>query len=61
VLWAHARGAAADSGNALTTQYDPRSPLAAVIPTRAWTPATQVSVAVRSPMPLSEDRLLSSP
>ena len=60
-LWAHARGAAADSGNALTTQYDARSPLDAVIPTRAWTPKTQVSVAVRSPVPLSEDHLLSPP
>jgi GNAT superfamily N-acetyltransferase len=60
-LWADARGAAADSGNALTTQYDARSPLAAVIPTRAWTPKTQVSVAVRSPVPLSEDHLLSPP
>jgi GNAT superfamily N-acetyltransferase len=60
-LWAHARGAATDSGNAVTTQYDQRGPLAAVTPTRAWTPKTQVSVAVRSPTPLSEDRLLSPP
>jgi GNAT superfamily N-acetyltransferase len=60
-LGAHARGAAAESGNALTTQYDARSPLNAVIPTRAWTPKTQVSVAVRSPVPLAEDHLLSPP
>jgi GNAT superfamily N-acetyltransferase len=60
-LWRHAGSAASDTSNAVTTQYDPRGALGAVVPTRTWTPKTQISVAVRSPTPLSEDRVLSPP
>jgi GNAT superfamily N-acetyltransferase len=60
-LWAHAVSAAAETGNALSTQYDQRGPLHEVIRARPWTPKGRASVAVRSPVPLSEDRLLSPP
>jgi GNAT superfamily N-acetyltransferase len=61
VLWAHARALATESGNAIGTQFDARSPLRKFLPLKPWTPKGQVSVAVRSPVRLSEDRLLSPP
>jgi len=60
-LWANARAASARSGNAIGIQFDPRGPLRKLIPLRPWTPKGQVSVAVRSPVRLSEDRVLSPP
>jgi GNAT superfamily N-acetyltransferase len=60
-LWAYAGSTAAETGNAVSTQYDQRGPLHEVIRARPWTPKGRASVAVRSPVPLSEDRLLSPP
>jgi GNAT superfamily N-acetyltransferase len=60
-LWAHARFAAAEAGNAISAQFDPRGPLAQLIPVRPWTTKGSVTVAVRSPVTLSEDRLLAPP
>ena len=60
-LWAHARSAAAESGNAVSTQLAPRGPLRKFVPLRPWTPQGELSIAVRSPVPLSEDRPLSAP
>jgi predicted N-acetyltransferase YhbS len=60
-LWRHAQSAAAESGNAIGTQLDPRGPLRKFVPMRPWTVKAEISVAVRSPVPLSEDRLLSAP
>ena len=60
-LWTHARAIAAEGGNAIGTQYDARSPLRKLVPLKPWTPKGQVSVAVRSPVHLSEDRILSPP
>jgi hypothetical protein len=60
-LWAHARSASAASGNAVSTQFDLRCPLRKLIPVRPWTPKATASVAVRSPLRLSEKRVLSPP
>lgn len=60
-LWAHARSAAAEAGNSISAQFDPRGPLAQLIPVRPWTTKGSVTVAVRSPVTLSEDRLLAPP
>jgi Acetyltransferase (GNAT) family len=60
-LWAHARSAAAEAGNSISAQFDPRGPLAELIPVRPWTTKGSVTVAVRSPVTLSEDRLLAPP
>jgi len=60
-LWAHARVAAASVGNSLTTQFDPRGPLRHLVPVRPWTVKGKLAVAVRSPVRLSEERLLAPP
>jgi GNAT superfamily N-acetyltransferase len=60
-LWKHACSLSAASGNAIGTQFDTRGPLGKVFPLRPWTPKGEISVAVRSPVPLDEDRLLSPP
>jgi hypothetical protein len=60
-LWACACSEAAESGNAVGTHFDPRSPLRKFVPVRPWTPKGELSVAVRSPVRLSEDRLLAAP
>jgi GNAT superfamily N-acetyltransferase len=60
-LWASARSLAAETGNALGVQFDPRGPLAPLFEVRPWTPKGQLSVAVRSPVRLDEDRLLAAP
>lgn len=58
-LWGHARSLAAETGNAIGTQFDRRGPLSKVLPVRPWTPKAALTVAVRSPVRLSEDRLLA--
>jgi hypothetical protein len=60
-LWQHACSLSAASVNAIGTQFDTRGPLRKVFPLRPWTPKGEVSVAVRSPVPLDEERLLSPP
>ena len=60
-LWASARSLAAESGNAIGVQLDSRSPLAKVFRVRPWTPKGQLTLAVRSPVRLDEDRLLAAP
>jgi GNAT superfamily N-acetyltransferase len=60
-LWAHARSAAADAANSVSAQFDPRGPLADLIRVRPWTTKGTVAVAVRSPVRLSEERLLAPP
>lgn len=59
-LWRHAGSAAAESGNAVGTQLDPRGPLRKFVPLKPWTIKGELSLAIRSPVPLSEDRLLSA-
>jgi GNAT superfamily N-acetyltransferase len=61
VLWAYVCSAAAESGNAIGTSLDPRGPLRKFVPLRPWTPKAEISLAIRSPVPLSEERLLSAP
>jgi GNAT superfamily N-acetyltransferase len=60
-LWAHARSAAAEAGNSISAQFDPRGPLAQLIPVRPWTTKGSVTIAVRAPVTLSEERLLAPP
>lgn len=60
-LWASARSMAAESGNAMGLQLDPRNPWAKVVRIRPWTPKGQLTLAVRSPVRLDEDRLLAPP
>jgi predicted N-acetyltransferase YhbS len=60
-LWAHARYAASGSGNVIGLQFDPRSPVAGLVRVRPWTPKAQLTLAVRSPVRLSEERLLAAP
>jgi GNAT superfamily N-acetyltransferase len=60
-LWAHARSLASEAGNAIGTTFDARSPLRALVPVRPWTPKAKSAIAVRSPVRLSEDRLVSPP
>ena len=57
----HGRGADEYDLLGLADVLDPRGPLRTVIPVRPWTPQGQLSVAVRSPVPLSEERLLAAP
>lgn len=60
-LWAHARSLAAEAGNAVSMQFDPRTAIREVVRPRPWTPKGRVAVAVRSPVTLAEERLLSPP
>jgi len=60
-LWRHACTISAATVNAIGTQFDTRGPLRKVFPLRPWTPKGEISVAVRSPVPLDEERLLSPP
>ncbi|MBA3717825.1 MAG: GNAT family N-acetyltransferase [Actinobacteria bacterium] len=60
-LWAYGRSAAAGTSNAIGTQFDPRGPLGQLVPMRPWTVKGRLAVAVRSPVRLSEDRLLAPP
>jgi hypothetical protein len=60
-LWRHASSLSAATGTAIGTQFDTRGPLRKIFPLRPWTPKGEISIAVRSPVRLSEDRLLSPP
>jgi GNAT superfamily N-acetyltransferase len=60
-LWAFARAKAAERTNTVGTRFDPRGPLSAVINVRPWTPKGKIAIAVRSPVTLDEERLLSPP
>jgi GNAT superfamily N-acetyltransferase len=60
-LWRHACSLSAATGNAIGTQFDTRGPLRKIFPLKPWTPKGEISVAVRSPVKLDEDRLLSPP
>jgi GNAT superfamily N-acetyltransferase len=60
-LWEYARAQGGEHANSLSTQFDPRGPLSAVVRVKPWTPKGKAVVAVRSPVPLDEERLLSPP
>lgn len=60
-LWEHARFLAGGTGNAVGTQFDERSPVAQIVQVKPWAPKGKLSVAVRSPVELSEETLLSPP
>ena len=60
-LWRHAGSLSTATGNVIGTQFDTRGPLRKVFPLRPWTPKGEISVAVRSPVRLDEERLLSPP
>ncbi len=61
-LWGHASAVSATRGaNAVSTQFDPRGPLAKLFPLRPWTVKGKLAAAVRSPVKLDEERLLGPP
>ena len=45
----------------MSLQFDPRGPLSQIARVRPWTPKGEIAVAVRSPVRLSEERLLAPP
>lgn len=59
-LWQTVRWEWRDRGSSLLANFDPRSPIPQVIQQPAWMPTTSVSLALRSPVPMSESRLLVS-
>jgi GNAT superfamily N-acetyltransferase len=61
VLWEYARFRGGEIGNAVGTQFDSRGPLAEIVHTKRLRPKGTLAVAVRSPVELSEERLLSPP
>lgn len=61
VLWEYARFRGGEIGNAVGTQFDSRGPLAEIVRTKRLRPKGTLTVAVRSPVELSEERLLSPP
>jgi predicted N-acetyltransferase YhbS len=60
-LWESARFRGSEIGNAVGTQFDARGPLAEIVHTKRLRPKGTLAVAVRSPVELSEERLLSPP
>jgi GNAT superfamily N-acetyltransferase len=60
-LWDYARFRGAEIGNAVGTQFDSSGPLAEIVRTKRLRPKGTLAVAVRSPVELSEERLLSPP
>lgn len=61
MLWEYARFRGAEIGNAVGMQFDARGPLAEIVRTKRFRPKGTLAVAVRSPVELSEERLLSPP
>jgi len=55
-LWEALRHEVADRANTLITTFDPRGPLAGVVPARPWMPKTTLALAVRAPVELDERR-----
>ncbi|HVU13255.1 MAG TPA: GNAT family N-acetyltransferase [Phototrophicaceae bacterium] len=58
LLWQTLRWELRERGSSLLCNYDPRSPLKAVLQAPPWMPTTSINVALRAPAPLSESRLL---
>ena len=54
------RWEARSRGNVLLATYDPRSPVRSMIRAPFWHPATEFSVAIRSPERIHPDRLIES-
>lgn len=59
-LWSFAGSIAAAAGNALSAGLDPRGPLRELVPMKPWTPKGRLALAIRSPVALSEERLLAT-
>lgn len=57
-LWETVRWDWRDRGSNLVCNYDPRSPIPKVLQTPWWMPTTSLSLAVRSPVPMNEARLI---
>jgi predicted N-acetyltransferase YhbS len=61
-LWSHACATPGSArANAVGTQFDPRGPLAKLVSIKPWTVKGKLSVAIRSPVRLDEERLLAPP
>ena len=57
-LWESVRWLARDRGTTLITFFDPKSPIANVIPTSRLIPRQTGSVVLRGPVPIDEERLI---
>ncbi len=57
-LWQTVRWEWRERGSSLVCNYDPRSPIPQILQTPPWMPTTSVSIALRSPNPMSETRLI---
>jgi GNAT superfamily N-acetyltransferase len=57
-LWQAIRWEWRTRGSTLLCNYDPRSPVSQVLENPAWMPTTSGSIALRSPVPMSEGRLI---
>ncbi|MEO8394653.1 MAG: GNAT family N-acetyltransferase [Chloroflexota bacterium] len=57
-LWQTIRWEWREQGSSLLCSYDPRSPISQIIENPAWMPTTSTSIALRSPVSMSEGRLI---
>jgi GNAT superfamily N-acetyltransferase len=57
-LWETIRWEWREKANTLTVYFDPRSPVASVFKIPAWMPKGQLVMAIRGPVPISEDALV---
>ena len=57
-LWQAIRWEWHERGSSLLCNYDPRSPISQILENPAWMPTTSGTVALRSPIPMSEARLI---
>lgn len=59
-LWQSARWLWRERGSSLLVSFDPRSPLKQALQIPPWMPTTSATIALRSPVPMRETRLLDS-
>ncbi|QPC83966.1 GNAT family N-acetyltransferase [Phototrophicus methaneseepsis] len=57
-LWQTVRYEWRERGSNLVANYDPRGPITQMLQIRPWLPTTSLTVALRGPVPMSEDRLI---
>jgi GNAT superfamily N-acetyltransferase len=58
-LWEHVRWSGREVGNAVATAFDVRGPVPRAVRLKPWAPRGVTVLAVRSPVRLSEERLLA--
>ena len=58
LLWQTVRWDWRDRGSNLVVNFDPRSPLRQMLQIAPWMPSTSLGIALRSPTPMNESRLI---